>query len=241
MGSGIIPSCTWWWNQGRAVRFCVFAGLIWSRNKSNTRLDRGDWRGVTSGAVFFNKGQGVCDQLVFVTPGLDRGGWSQRALERQLRHSWEAPRGQRKWRPSTLHLTLQDLSRVQRNFLPGLVCVIEEETAVTGASLLLSGPGFPAVPHPKGSEHKSGKPPWKHLRHRVWVLGGWSWWKKDYTQHIILFTTGYCSCSKNFNWIFFFWRSFYNLIFSPLEIFDNPHCLALRKQIHLKNHFLREW
>lgn len=41
--------------------------------------------------------------------------------------------------------------------LPRLVGAIEEETAVTGASLLLSAPGFPAAPHPKGSKHK--KPP----------------------------------------------------------------------------------
>lgn len=62
----------------------------------------------------------------------------------------------------TIHSPLDLAEFVQspkKPVLPTLVGVMEEETAVIGPSLLLSAPGFPAVLHPKGSKHKSGKPP----------------------------------------------------------------------------------
>lgn len=60
---------------------------------------------------------------------------------------------------------------------PGLLGIIMGEKTVLGASLLLSVPGFPAVPPPKGLQGpmcKSGKPPWRHRRCRTRVPGGWS-------------------------------------------------------------------
>lgn len=109
---------------------------------------------------------------------------------------------QGKQRPSILYLKTQDLHGVlfpKKPSSPGLSGIIMEEKSLLGSSLL-SFPGFPAVPHLKGSKDpctRQERPP-RHPR-RLDVGPGR---KRAQTQHTSLFTSGYCSGSKNNKYIF---------------------------------------
>lgn len=142
------------------MRFCLFAGLAWSGNRHRTSLDRGDWRGVKFGwFFFFKKGQGFCDHMVYITTGLDRGGGARQGSGKAVQTHLGGPT--RSEEVETIRSSFNFAGFVKspkKPIIPGLVGVIKEETAVIGASLL-SALGFPAVPHPKASQHKSGKPP----------------------------------------------------------------------------------
>lgn len=113
------------------------------------------------GLYFLNKGQGVCDHLVYyVTTGLDREDGARRGSGEAVQTQLGGP--MRSEEVESIHSSFDLAELVQspkKPVLPKLVGVIEEETAVIRPSLLLSAPGFPAVLHPKGSKHKSGKPP----------------------------------------------------------------------------------
>jgi len=77
---------------------------------------------------------------------------------------------QRKQRPSTLRLSSQGLHRdffPKKPSSPGHSGTITEKKSALGASLCLSVPVFPAVPHPKGFEDSltSQERPPRHPRH----------------------------------------------------------------------------
>lgn len=105
------------------------------------------------GLCFLNKGQGVCDHLVYVTTGLGRGGWRQTELWRGSSDTAGRPHEDM----GTIHSSFDLAEFVQSSkklVLPRLVGVIEEETSVIGASLLLSVPGCPP---PKGLQEQVRK------------------------------------------------------------------------------------
>lgn len=97
--------------------------------------------------------------MVYITTGLDRGGGARQGSGKAVQTHLGGPT--RSEEVETIRSSFNFAGFVKspkKPIIPGLVGVIEEETAVIGASLL-SALGFPAVPHPKASQHKSGKPP----------------------------------------------------------------------------------
>lgn len=143
--------------QGCEVLLIFRPGMEWKQASHQLGQRRLEWGQIWL-VVFLKKGQGVCDHMMYITIGLDRGGGARQGSGKAVQTHLGPTRSEE---VETIRSSFNFAGFVKspkKPIIPGLVGVIEEETAVIGAALF-SAPGFPAVPHPKASKHKSGKPP----------------------------------------------------------------------------------
>lgn len=137
---------------GQGCGVSLPAGLKWSGNLPHASSDGAGSVRVKLACVVFKRGAAV-----LWSPPVRRG--EGEASQGSVQTAQPAAGGthkrlQGKQRPSTLCLNMQDLRGVlfpKKPSSPGLTDVIMEEKSLLRASLL-SIPGFPAVPHPKGSK-----------------------------------------------------------------------------------------